>query len=109
LSFEILMPPAGLPPLPAAVEVNAYRIILEALNNDMRHAQATCCFVTFQIEQDVLLISMQDDGVGMPKEYRAGVGLRSMRARAREIGGELRVESVQPHGTCIIARLPLYS
>jgi signal transduction histidine kinase len=107
LTFEIFIPPNGLPALPAAVEVHAYRIILEALNNAMRHAHATCCTVRFEMEQEILVISIQDDGAGMPREYRAGVGLRSMRARAREIGGELQIESVQPHGTCITARLPL--
>jgi signal transduction histidine kinase len=108
-ALEVLTPKDGLPRLPAAAEVNAYRIILEAWNNAVRHARASRCIVGFGIEQDVLVISIQDDGLGMPKEYRAGLGLRSMRARAREIGGELEVESVQPHGTCISARLPLSS
>ena len=109
LSFDIRTPHDGLPALPAAVEVNAYRIILEALNNAMRHAHATRCTVHLQIEEDTLVLSVQDDGLGMPKEYRAGVGLRSMRARAEEIGGQLDVDSIQPHGTCIRARLPLSS
>lgn len=109
LTMEVSMPADGLPKLPAAVEVNAYRILLEAWNNTLKHAQANCVTVRFQMEQDMLVISIQDDGVGMPKEYRAGVGLRSMRARAQEIGGELRVESVQPQGTSITAKLPLFS
>lgn len=57
----------------------------------------------------MLVISIQDDGDGMPKEFRAGVGMRSMRARAQELGGELRVEPVQPHGTFITVKLPLFS
>jgi signal transduction histidine kinase len=108
-ALEVRTPKNGLPRLPAAVEVNAYRIVLEAWNNSVRHARASRCIVGFGIEQDVLVLSVQDDGPGMPKEYRAGLGLRSMRARAREIGGELQIESVQPHGTCISARLPLSS
>jgi signal transduction histidine kinase len=107
--LEIFTPEKGLPRLPAAVEVNAYRILLEAWNNAIRHAHASRCTLRFLVEQDKLVISIQDDGVGMPREYRAGVGVRSMRARAGEIGGELHVESVQPHGTCITARLPLSS
>ncbi len=107
LALEIFTPPEGLPPLPAAVEVNAYRIILEAWNNTVRHAEASSLIVRFLIEQDLLVIIIQDDGQGMPKDLRAGVGLRSMRARAEEIGGELRVDPIQPHGTCITARLPL--
>lgn len=95
--------------LRVAVEVNAYRILLEAWNNVVKHARASRCLVKFLVEQNMLVISIQDDGVGMPKEYRAGVGLHSMRARAEEIGGGLSVDEVQPQGTRITARLPLSS
>jgi signal transduction histidine kinase len=108
-ALEISTPPEGLPRLPAAVEVNAYRILLEAWNNAVRHSHASRCLVKFLVEQNLLVISIQDDGVGMPKEYRSGVGLRSMRARAEEIGGHLSVDPVQPCGTRITARLPLSS
>jgi signal transduction histidine kinase len=108
-TLEISTPPEWLPQLPAAVEVNAYRILLEAWNNAVRHAHANRCIVKFLVEQNMLVISIQDDGIGMPKEYRAGVGLRSMRARAEEIGGGLSIDEVQPQGTRITARLPLSS
>jgi signal transduction histidine kinase len=107
LTFDISTPTGGLPSLPAAVEVNAYRIVLEAMNNAVKHAHAGHCVVKFGLETEMLVIHMEDDGVGMPEEYRLGVGLRSMRARAEEIGGELRIESIVPHGTRLIARLPL--
>lgn len=106
-ALEIIAPSDGLPYLPAAVEVNAYRILLEAWNNSVRHSQASRCSVKFLVGQNSLIVSIQDDGVGMPEEYRPGVGLRSMRARAEEIGGQLSVEPVQPHGTRITAKLPL--
>lgn len=106
-TLEMIAPSDGLAHLPAAVEVNAYRILLEAWNNVVRHAQAGRCLVKFLVEKNMLVISIQDDGVGMPKEYRAGVGLRSVRARAEEIGGNIRIDEVQPHGTRITARLPL--
>jgi signal transduction histidine kinase len=109
LALTISTPPDGLPRLPAAVEVNAYRIVLEALSNALRHAHARRCSVAFLTAQNMLVITVEDDGIGMPNEYRAGVGLRSMRARAQEIGGELHVDPVHPHGTCITARLPFTS
>jgi signal transduction histidine kinase len=109
LRFDVFAPAGGLPTLPAAVEVNAYRIVLEALNNAGKHAQAGQCTVKFGFETGTLEICIEDDGVGMPQEYRAGVGLRSMRARAEEIGGELHIEPLVPHGTQLIARLPLFS
>jgi signal transduction histidine kinase len=107
MAFHITAPAKGLPPLAPAVEVNAYRIALEALNNVIKHAHATHCFVGFAVESDVLALQIRDDGVGLPAEYRAGVGLRSMRLRAEEIGGQLTFEAAAPHGTCILARLPL--
>jgi len=107
LALEVSTPPEGLPRLSAAVEVNAYRILLEAWNNAVRHAHASRCLVKFLVEQNLLVVSIQDDGIGMPKEYRAGVGLRSVRARAEEIGGSIRIDEGKPHGTRITARLPL--
>lgn len=107
MAYDIKAPAEGLPPLAPAVEVNAYRIVLEALNNVIRHAHASHCFVGFAVESNILALQIQDDGLGLPAEYRAGVGLRSMRSRAEELGGQLTLETVHPHGTCIAARLPL--
>jgi signal transduction histidine kinase len=107
ITYDIAAPAEGLPPLAPAVEVNAYRIILEALNNVIKHAHASHCYVGFSIEPNMLALQIQDNGVGLPEEYRAGVGLRSMRLRAEEIGGQLTFEAAAPHGTCIFVRLPL--
>jgi signal transduction histidine kinase len=107
LVIEFSTPVGNLSDLPPAIEVNAYRIVLEALQNTRRHARAHYCLVKFEVDPDSLVIQISDDGVGLPGEYRAGVGLRSMRERAEEIGGRLSVESVSPHGTKITAWLPL--
>jgi signal transduction histidine kinase len=97
------------------VEANAYRIALEGLTNTTRHAQAKHCDIHFAIEelqlygktQPTLVVQISDDGIGMPKQYRAGVGLRSMRERAEELGGQLGITPLSPHGTQVSARLPL--
>jgi signal transduction histidine kinase len=99
--------PEQLPPLPAAVEVAAYRIVQEALTNVVRHAQARACVVRLALG-DALDIEIQDDGVGLPPDGRAGVGLTSMRERTAELGGICQIESVPGQGTCIHARLPLH-
>lgn len=113
LQIEILEPPNGLPPLSAAVEVAAYRIILEALTNVVRHAQATHCEIRFSVSHneasDILEIEIKDDGKGMPEAHRAGVGLRSMRERAEEIGGTCMLESNAQEGTCVSVKVPLVS
>ena len=110
LEIEITEPPNGLPPLSAAVEVAAYRIVLEALTNVIRHAQATHCAIRFSLSQNGsqsnLQIEVIDDGVGLPRDLRAGIGLRSMRERAEELDGKLIVES-QPSVTRVWAILPI--
>ena len=95
-----------LEPLPAAVEVAAYRIVLEALTNVARHAHARNCQVRIDRESAVV-IEVADDGRGFPPVYRAGVGLGSMRERASEVGGECTVGPAAGSGTVVRARLPL--
>jgi len=110
LQVEITEPPKGLPPLSAAVEVAAYRIVLEALTNVIRHAQAKHCAIQFSPSQNgsnaILQIEIVDDGIGLPRDLRAGVGLRSMRERAEELDGRLTVES-HPSVTRVLAILPI--
>lgn len=110
LQIEVTEPTGGLPPLSAAVEVAAYRIVLEALTNVIRHAQAHQCAIRFSLVQNGsnnnLQIEIIDDGIGLPHELRAGVGLRSMRERAEELDGKLTVES-QPSVTRVLAILPI--
>ncbi len=97
--------PERLPHLPAAVEVAAFRITQEALTNVVRHAQARTCFIALTFD-DALRLEIQDDGVGLPKDRRAGVGLTSMRERAEELGGMCVIESSPAGGTRIVAQLP---
>jgi len=105
-----LSAPQPLPPLPAAVEVAAYRIIQEALTNVLRHAQARSCSIAIKLasqdEPPMLCVEIRDDGVGLPPQHRAGVGLSSMRERAEELGGWCRAEAGPHGGTCVSAGLP---
>ena len=96
----------GLPELPAAVEVAAYRIGTEAMTNAVRHASAATCSLRLVGGSDLTVV-VEDDGRGMPSVPRAGVGLTSMRERAAELGGECRVEARPGGGTRVVARLPL--
>jgi signal transduction histidine kinase len=100
--------PDALPPLPAAVEVAAYRIVMEALNNVVRHADARNCEVRLSLEDEpeALNLEVSDDGRGMGEDHRSGVGLSSMRERAEELGGSCVVESARSGGTRVKAQLP---
>src|SRR5215210_6096654 len=95
-----------LPTLPAAVEVAVYRITQEALTNVVRHARAHSCVVRLAVNDNVAL-EIVDDGVGIPEERSAGVGLSSMRERAAELGGSCVVQSIPKGGTQVLVRLPL--
>jgi signal transduction histidine kinase len=99
---------AGVPgPLPAAVEVAAYRIATEALENVVRHAGARHATVRLTVvAKDRLRLEIADDGTGFADDGSPGVGLRSMHERAAELGGSLRVEQCCP-GSRIVAELPL--
>lgn len=96
--------------LPAAVEVAAYRIATEALTNVSRHAAARHCRVGLSLNGDaVLLLEVEDDGVGIAQTRRAGVGLVAMRERAAELGGVCEAGPATLGGTCVRARLPVGS
>lgn len=98
--------PTDLQPLPAAVEVAAYRIATEALTNVVLHAHARHCTVWLCLD-DALYVAVDDDGSGLPAGYRPGVGLASMCERAEELGGACRIEPRPEGGTRVIARLPV--
>lgn len=98
--------PTEVHPLPAAVEVAAYRIGVEALTNVVRHAQASNCTIVLRRERD-LVIEITDDGRGLPIETTRGIGLRSMRERAEELGGRCVIASRPEGGTQVVVHLPL--
>jgi len=92
--------------LPAAVETATYRIAMEALNNVVRHADATSCSLCLVVSDHVEL-DITDDGIGIPHRHSAGIGLTTMRERAAELGGATVIAPVAPHGTRVHATLPL--
>jgi len=96
-----------LPALPAAVEVAAYRIVVEAVTNTVRHAGARHVRVRLSHNQSVLSVAVADDGAGLPGPPGPGNGhgLAIMRERAEELGGILTVRDASP-GVAVAARLP---
>lgn len=106
--------PVQLPPLTAAAEVAAFRIIQEGLTNVARHAHARHCLIRLVFTEissgSILEVSVGDDGVGLPVREgseAAGLGLRSMRERASELGGSCMIERSPEGGTCVRASLPI--
>ena len=96
----------GLTELPAAVEVAAFRIAVEAVNNAVRHARAHRYQVRLAIDRPgQLLVEVCDDGAGR-EPWPPGVGLSAMRERATELGGTLTA-GPGPSGGTVRAYLPL--
>jgi signal transduction histidine kinase len=92
--------------LPAEVEVAAYRIAQEALNNALRHAAATAVAISVREDDGRVRVEVRDDGRGFDADApAAGFGLPGMRERVELLGGELEVES-SAAGTRVGAMLP---
>lgn len=91
--------------LPAAVELAAYHVVMEAMTNVVRHAGASSCAVTLTRSDD-LMLEVRDDGCGIG-EHAPGVGLQSMRDRCEQLGGRLDLAQVDNSGTIVTARLPI--
>ena len=88
--------------LPAPVEEGLYRITQEALNNALKHAMASSVTVHLQVVDGRVRLDVCDNGVGFDREaldHREGMGLASMRERAKKLAGTLRVISAPGQGT----------
>lgn len=105
VTFEVTGPD-GLPPLPAAVEVAAFRIASEAMTNVARHSGATRCRVGVEVDGSFEL-TVSDNGHGSDRTTTQGVGWTSMRARAAELGGSCTITSRPEGGLVVRAVLPL--
>lgn len=98
--------PSPMPRLPAAVEVAAYRIAVEALTNVARHSAARRACVRLAVEAGELRVAVSDDGAGGAPHWQAGVGLTAMAERAAEVGGRCTA-GPSPGGGQVEAALPL--
>jgi signal transduction histidine kinase len=98
--------------LPIDVEVCVYRAIQEALTNVSRHAQATTCRVFVQRLASSVIVTVEDDGVGLRgpgvnSTRRDGLGLIGIRERVSDLGGRFRIEGNGGKGTRLTIELPL--
>jgi signal transduction histidine kinase len=95
-------------PLPATVELNAYRIIQEALTNSLKHAGPTRVSVTLVYEAESLRVDVRDHGgAARPSASAAGYGLIGMQQRTAMLGGDLVVGPEAARGFRVSARLPV--
>ena len=105
-TFTVTGPPV---PLPAAVDLAAYRIIQESLTNTIRHAGPATAAVSLGYHHDELRIDVTDTGRGQPAiaGNGGGHGLAGMRERAAAVGGTVEAGPGPAGGFRVAARLPL--
>lgn len=96
--------------LPDEAETHLFRIVQEALTNVARHSGATHVDIRLERDGKRICLVLQDNGRGLPKGGNGshnGMGLIGMRARARSVGGGLKVASAGAHGVRIELWAPL--
>lgn len=94
--------------LPPHLEAALYRITQEALNNALKHANATAVTVSLHTTNDQVMLTISDNGKGFAQANGAGgLGLITMRERAAQLGGTLTLDSTPGQGATIRAQVPL--
>jgi signal transduction histidine kinase len=84
-----------------------FRVLQEALTNIIRHSQATEVIVMLKKESNLVVLSIQDNGkLEKNQKVNEGFGLKVMRLRLEERGGQLKYSTVEPHGFKINAVIP---
>jgi signal transduction histidine kinase len=96
-------------PLPASVDLAAFRIVQESLTNIVRHAQADTAKVQLTYGNTDLTLQIGDDGQGPGAQTGGGSGIAGMRERATALGGELDAGPQPAGGFRVRARLPIGS
>jgi signal transduction histidine kinase len=92
--------------LPEPIEVGAYFVVSEALANAAKHADAQVVEVEVDAADDILRVSVRDDGVG-GADFSRGSGLVGLKDRVEALGGRIAVESPPNAGTTVRVELPL--
>jgi signal transduction histidine kinase len=105
LAIELDLPEPHVP-LSAAAELAVYRIATEALTNVVRHAHASTCRVALRSDGGETVLEVTDDGRGLDPQADPGIGLRSMRERAAELGGHVELSDASLGGLAVAVRLP---
>jgi len=89
-------------------ELAIYRIIMELINNIMKHAKATQASIQLVNRDDMLSILVEDNGIGLDKSKALhGIGLVSIQTRVEALNGEMNIDTIKGQGTTFNIEIPL--
>jgi signal transduction histidine kinase len=89
-------------------KIHLYRMLQETMQNIYKHANAKHIKISFQLKNDVILLSVQDDGTGFnTNKARKGIGIKNFESRAKEIGGKVEIFSKLNQGTKVNIHVPI--
>jgi signal transduction histidine kinase len=105
---EILYEKAGASrELNREVAIHLYRVLQEALNNVARHSESGRASVRLQFREELVVLEVEDDGVGFKNKETHGMGLVSMRERAELIRGRIEYLKGENGGALVRMTVPL--
>ncbi|MBP0905673.1 tetratricopeptide repeat protein [Mariniflexile gromovii] len=89
-------------------KIHIYRIIQESLHNIYKHASATQVNVSFELKNNVIWLTLIDDGTGFDvQKAKSGIGLKNMNSRINEINGVIDITSEKDTGTKVTIQVPM--
>ncbi|WP_420573560.1 tetratricopeptide repeat-containing sensor histidine kinase [Kordia sp.] len=94
--------------IPGHIKINIYRIIQESIQNINKYAQAENVVLDFKKNEDHIILTIKDDGVGFDQDKRSsGIGLKNMKSRVTLLHGQFTINSIPGKGTSISVDVPM--
>jgi PAS domain S-box-containing protein len=107
--IEAQLQAEGMEYMPAAVRQEIYFVVMEALNNTLKHSFASHVAISICCDPKNVEMNITDDGCGFNQKRRSGGGIGSMQNRVARLGGQFQITSSPDHGTQIRVVVPIHS
>ncbi len=103
--FEVIGIDSG---LQTDIKIQAYALIMELVNNILRHSECQHAFVKLSFEKEAVHIVVKDDGKGFdPTHVASGTGLKNLEGRVNGVNGSIRIDTQTGAGTVVEIKLPV--
>ncbi len=85
--------------IPEKNKINIYRIFQEVITNIEKHARASQIFIKLKVSERIIFLSVQDNGVGLPKHKTKGLGMKNISLRTQQLNAAYKFTTNKPQGT----------